>query len=131
MDLFFWQNSKLLPSTHCQDKISNLESLTFREDNFTYGLGNHNLPGHNLIHVGLGADPGTHGGIDGNVVISDNDLSVLDFIGWHWGCVLDLEDVGLFVGVVGGGSFVESDLNVEFGVAFHGIEEFELTESCS
>ena len=106
-----------------------MKLFTFGKDNLADGLGNHDFSGHNLVHVGFGADPGAHGGINGDVLISDNDLTILDSIGGDWSSVLDLENVSFFVGVIGSGGFAEFDLHVELGVAFHGVREFELTES--
>ncbi len=107
--------------------ISNLEFLAFRKDNLTYSLSNHDFSRHDLIHVSFGADPSAHGGIDWYVLISDNDFTILDSIGGYWCCVLDLENVSFFIGVIGCGGFAEFDLHVELGVAFHGYRKFELT----
>jgi hypothetical protein len=125
MKLLFWQNSKFLPSSHCQNGVSDLELFTFRVDNFTNSLRDHDISWHNLIHVSLGADPCAHGGIDGNVIVSNDNLTILEAISGYGRCVLDLEDVGFFGRVIGSGGFTESDLDVELGVAFHGFEEFE------
>jgi len=129
MDLFFWQNGKLLPSSHCQNRVSNLESFTFREDNLANSLRYHDISLHDLIHVSFGADPGTHGGIDRNVIVSNDNLTIFDSISGYRRCVLDLKNVGLFGRIIGSGCFGESDLDVEFGVAFHGFADFELAES--
>lgn len=64
-------------------------------------------------------DIGSHGGIDGDELIFDDDLSFFDFISRDGCGVFELEDISFCIGVVGGGGFGEFDLYVEFGVAFH------------